>query len=731
MANQLLIRLGANADDLYKVINQSERRLRRFGSKMEGIGRDLSQRVSLPLLGVGTAAVAAFAQFDKLEKSLAAVAGGSAEAERQLSRLQEVAKLPSVNLENAVQGSIRLQSVGFSAEEAEAALTQFSKAVTLAGGSADDLDAVTVQLAQINSKGRILAEDFNVIRERVPSIGLALQDAFGTQNIEAIRETGISTAEFTGKIIQAIENSDKFQAASGGLANAFDNFRQSITANLVTLGKEINATVNLEKVLNRLSGFLDGLVERFQGLTETQKRNVLIFGGVAAAIGPVLVGIGALTKVVLSTKAAIVLLGGALKTLLINPVGLTVVAIAGLVIAFKKIYESSAKFRGIIAGIGAVVKNFVRTAIDSLKSFASVFSNVIRGDFAAAGEALRDFFAKDGQSAGEAYANAFGQSLQRSAAQNFGVRGRLGGSVTRNAEESAIVNTEPDCNCDDFTPPTPPTVSEEAVREIEVNFERVRRVTELLQPDGLASDLKSLLDTGAARIREFIPVTSFIRDYYDAIADAEDRSLVFGSSFDLLGEKLNITQGALTQAIETYGVFSAEVEELKAQYVGLNEVMQANADILAANEEASNAFASAFNSASQDSIKGFRELANAALESSKKVIRAALGEAIAKYIGSAFGQFGIFGTILAAGAGAIVGGLFNTALNAIKIPALADGGLVNRPTLALIGEAGPELVTPLDKVGDVMGGGQVEFFISGTSLRGVLRRADEAAYRIS
>lgn len=38
------------------------------------------------------------------------------------------------------------------------------------------------------------------------------------------------------------------------------------------------------------------------------------------------------------------------------------------------------------------------------------------------------------------------------------------------------------------------------------------------------------------------------------------------------------------------------------------------------------------------------------------------------------------------------------------IPALANGGIVTQPTLALIGEAGPEAVVPLDRAGD-MGGG--------------------------
>ena len=39
------------------------------------------------------------------------------------------------------------------------------------------------------------------------------------------------------------------------------------------------------------------------------------------------------------------------------------------------------------------------------------------------------------------------------------------------------------------------------------------------------------------------------------------------------------------------------------------------------------------------------------------------------------------------------------------IPMLANGGIVTGPTLALIGEAGPEAVIPLDRMGSMGGGG--------------------------
>lgn len=47
------------------------------------------------------------------------------------------------------------------------------------------------------------------------------------------------------------------------------------------------------------------------------------------------------------------------------------------------------------------------------------------------------------------------------------------------------------------------------------------------------------------------------------------------------------------------------------------------------------------------------------------------------------------------------------------IPQMAEGGIVNRPTLALIGEAGPEAVVPLSKMGGMGGGGDVNINVNG------------------
>jgi hypothetical protein len=83
-----------------------------------------------------------------------------------------------------------------------------------------------------------------------------------------------------------------------------------------------------------------------------------------------------------------------------------------------------------------------------------------------------------------------------------------------------------------------------------------------------------------------------------------------------------------------------------------------------------------------------------------------------------------------AGVGLIAIG--NFLKNAIEVPKFATGGIVTKPTLALIGEQGPEQITPLgysnnSRNNNVMSG-EVIFQISGQVLRGILRRENQVAY---
>jgi hypothetical protein len=106
-----------------------------------------------------------------------------------------------------------------------------------------------------------------------------------------------------------------------------------------------------------------------------------------------------------------------------------------------------------------------------------------------------------------------------------------------------------------------------------------------------------------------------------------------------------------------------------------------------------------------------------------------------------FGDIGdLFGTSAKPkGSNRGAGGLSGVLMNELKgIPAMANGGIVtNGPQLALIGEAGPEAVIPLDRLGN-MGGNNVTIHVNGgdpqsvvNALRTYMRQNGSVPIRVS
>jgi hypothetical protein len=110
-------------------------------------------------------------------------------------------------------------------------------------------------------------------------------------------------------------------------------------------------------------------------------------------------------------------------------------------------------------------------------------------------------------------------------------------------------------------------------------------------------------------------------------------------------------------------------------------------------------------------IANFENLANAFIKTINVLIR---GINLVKP-GKDLEQLGEIrlGRISGPGTAAGIGGLGGGLMNELKgVPAMANGGIVTGPTLALIGEAGPEAVVPLDRMGS-MGGNNVTIHVNG------------------
>lgn len=381
----LNVRLGVITRNFEKSLKRAERSLRRSAQQMSDIGSSLTAAVSLPIAGLGVASLKAAGDIEALEKGLEAVLPAGASAADELERLRRIAELPGLGFEQAIQGSVRLQAVGFNADQAASALDAFGRVVATTAGTAQELDSVVRQITQINAKGRILAEDLGVIQENAPAVSIALQDAFGTTNVEAIRATGISAGEFTKQLIEAIQNSEKFSKVNGGLKNALENVRISIRIFLADLGRQINALFDVQGIAERFSATLGRLGAAFKELDDEQKKNVIRFAALAAAVGPALIIFGKLLTILRFVPIALTAILGPLKLLtsgfLVASRVFTIVAIRGktLAVALRTVGASwltaAAPVVGVIAGIAAVAGVFLFVTKNA-EAFEARFTNI-------------------------------------------------------------------------------------------------------------------------------------------------------------------------------------------------------------------------------------------------------------------------------------------------------------------------------------------------------------------
>ena len=124
-------------------------KMKEFGSKVESAGKTLTTHVTLPLVAVGTAGVASFAEVDKTMQLTNKTMGNTAEQAELLDRaMKEAAANSTFGMGDAANATLNFARAGLTAEQAAAAL---APAMNLAAGEGGNLDTVSAGLvATIN-----------------------------------------------------------------------------------------------------------------------------------------------------------------------------------------------------------------------------------------------------------------------------------------------------------------------------------------------------------------------------------------------------------------------------------------------------------------------------------------------------------------------------------------------------------------------------------------------------
>ncbi|ELZ35382.1 phage tail tape measure protein, TP901 family [Halorubrum tebenquichense DSM 14210] len=257
-----------------------------------------------------------------------------------MSQVAPVASSLGLSIEETATAIGMLGDQGISAEKSGTALRNVLSQLSDSSSTASQ-DLESMGVAVRDGEGDLLS--FSQILTNMEEAGVEASEAtklFGQEAGPAmaalLSEGGAALDKNTGKI-------KEMEGASGDLA---EEQRGGLNAqlgilrdNVADLGIEFGSV--LLPAVTTATGVVSKATDRFRGLDDSQKRIVVSLLGIAAAIGPVIAGLGTIGVVAPAVSGGIATLSGAatgaagafgtMWTALLGPVGVVIAAIAGLI----------------------------------------------------------------------------------------------------------------------------------------------------------------------------------------------------------------------------------------------------------------------------------------------------------------------------------------------------------------------------------------------------------------
>jgi len=157
--------------------------------------------------------------------------------------------------------------------------------------------------------------------------------------------------------------------------NNFKGSVEQLKGSLETLG--ISIGLLFLPYLRKITDYLTDLTNKFTTIDPAIQKVILVVSGIAAAIGPVLMVLGAMSS-------GLSVLAGILGAIC-SPIGLVVVAIAGLVAGLVYLYNTNEWFKNTVLGIWTQIQSALVTIWNGIKIVAVAVFDSLRAFWASHG----------------------------------------------------------------------------------------------------------------------------------------------------------------------------------------------------------------------------------------------------------------------------------------------------------------------------------------------------------
>tara|TARA_R100001163_G_scaffold3329_2_gene4963 strand:+ start:2485 stop:4287 length:1803 start_codon:yes stop_codon:yes gene_type:complete len=287
----LTIMFGANLKGFNRAMKKANRTIGNFGAKMKRTGETLTRNITLPVLGLGAAAVKMASDFEETDAKFKTVFSSiQFQAEETARTFEKSFGLSSLAAKKML-GDTGDLLVGFGFTEQEA--LNLSKQVN---ELAVDLASFTNFSGGAEGASLALTKALLGERESIKSLGIAITEAdlkkFAEEQGLVFKELDrVAKANLTFQL--AAKQSSKAIGDYARTSGSFANQLRKLKADFTNLGVEIGTM--LLPVAKKILAWARDFIDNIRNMNPETKTAIANFTLMAAALGPLLLILGQLT----------------------------------------------------------------------------------------------------------------------------------------------------------------------------------------------------------------------------------------------------------------------------------------------------------------------------------------------------------------------------------------------------------------------------------------------------
>lgn len=380
----LVVKVLGDASDLKSNMASATQDMKKQADAMKSFGASLTAGVTLPILGLGAAAIKGAADQEQLQVAFTTMLGSADKATNLIKQLQQFSAATPFEMPEVVTAGKQLLAFGIAAEDIQPTLTMLGDVASGIGAPVGDLAYL---FGTASASGRLMTADINQFANRGIPIIHALGQAMGVTDdkVRGLAEQGKITSVEMKKAFQYMtaEGSQfggMMAKQSATLAGMFSTLKDNIGQSLTAIGVQLVKVLNLSGEGGLMTEFLDFTTKMKDGIVSFTETHPMIFKlivallGLVAAAGPVIGTIGML--------AGLFAEGGMLATgitaisaafgILTGPIGLAIAAVGLLATAIIKDWGGIGTFLGRVFG---TITNVIEGFYDVIVYGESAFSD--------------------------------------------------------------------------------------------------------------------------------------------------------------------------------------------------------------------------------------------------------------------------------------------------------------------------------------------------------------------